>query len=218
MREIVIVSTLGQRVRRIQSNAKTWGELTEILQNDYSYNLDLLKATETTNKTTLESLGAKLPEGDFKLMLRPTDSKGGAESFAKLRHFVAENPECKTQLTAYGQTYCSKDSWTRLDTLELGAAIEAYKKENTYVDGEVEEIVDNRSESILLSDRLDECISLFSEVRRRINSPFLFDEADIGEVEFRLNTAEDDIHSIIEILTNNELDRNDIIDEIDDLI
>lgn len=75
MRNILVISTQSGAEKTFSSSAKTWGELKDEIHG--YYDLSSLKATEATNKTTLEYDDTKLPEEDFTLYLRPGKVKSG---------------------------------------------------------------------------------------------------------------------------------------------
>jgi len=77
MRTITVVATKNGKIKKYQSNASTWGELKTLIIDDYD--LSNLKPTENINKTTLEHNDAILPDGDFRLFLRPAKTKSGAD-------------------------------------------------------------------------------------------------------------------------------------------
>jgi hypothetical protein len=93
MRQITIYST-KYGIKKIDSDATTWGELKNEIIETGGYDLTNLTATENVNKTTLESMEAVLPEGDFVLFLRATKFKAGADyanmSFADLRSHLTD--------------------------------------------------------------------------------------------------------------------------------
>jgi len=75
MRTIICFSSIGGK-KVIETDATTWGEIKE--QVGQHYDLSNLLPTEATNKTTLTNDSDRLPEGDFKLFLRPERTKSGA--------------------------------------------------------------------------------------------------------------------------------------------
>jgi hypothetical protein len=77
VRTITVFATRGQNVNKFESSASTWGEFKGVLSNA-GYELDSLKATESVNKSTLDLDGAALPDGDFKIFLRPEKTKAGS--------------------------------------------------------------------------------------------------------------------------------------------
>ena len=81
MREITIFSTKGSRRNVITSDAETWGELQETLDNqDIEYSG--LKAIVSSTQNTLQSRQAVLPGNDFTLMLFPEKVKSGFKTNA----------------------------------------------------------------------------------------------------------------------------------------
>ena len=104
MRKIIVYSTKGKS-GSFDSNAKTWGEIQSNVKGIVG-DLDNLIATENVNKTNLGHQDSILPEGDFKIFLRPSKTKSGATnfssmSFKELRVFIAEKGQpCKDYLNA----------------------------------------------------------------------------------------------------------------------
>lgn len=74
-RNITIISTSTGGDYRIISSARTWRDLKKEI--NHMYDLNALKATEATNKTTLDYEDSVLPEGDFELYLRPSKTNSG---------------------------------------------------------------------------------------------------------------------------------------------
>ena len=128
MRKIIVYSTKGKS-GSFESDAKTWGEI----QNDVRRivgDLDNLIATENVNKTNLGHQDSVLPEGDFKIFLRPSKTKSGATnfnsmSFKELRTFIAEKGQpCKDYLNVEAKK--SGRNWTQLSTEEMKTLLSSY--------------------------------------------------------------------------------------------
>lgn len=128
MRKIIVYSTKGKS-GSFESDAKTWGEV----QNDVKKivgDLDNLIATESVNKTNLGHQDSVLPEGDFKIFLRPSKTKSGATdfssmSFRELRIFIAgQGQPCKDYLNVEAKK--SGRNWTQLSTKELQVYLSSY--------------------------------------------------------------------------------------------
>ena len=79
MRKIIVYSTKGKS-GSFESDAKTWGEIQSNVKGIVG-DLDNLIATENVNKTNLGHQDSVLPEGDFKIFLRPSKTKSGATNF-----------------------------------------------------------------------------------------------------------------------------------------
>lgn len=94
-RTITVFSTQGKNKSKYEVGPEVtnWGQLAEIVGQDYK--LNTLIATESISKHDLVSTEAALPEGDFKLFLRPKKTKSGLDvdgkSFSELRAIVKEN-------------------------------------------------------------------------------------------------------------------------------
>ena len=128
MRKIIVYSTKGKS-GSFESDAKTWGEV----QSDVIRivgGLDNLIATESVNKTNLGHQDSVLPEGDFKIFLRPSKTKSGAinfssMSFKELRTFIAEKGQaCKDYLNVEAKK--SGRNWTQLSTEEMKTLLSSY--------------------------------------------------------------------------------------------
>ena len=128
MRKIIVYSTKGKS-GSFESDAKTWGEI----QNDVKRivgSLDNLIATENVNKTNLGHQDSVLPEGDFKIFLRPSKTKSGATdfnsmSFRECRAFIIDKGQaCKDYLNAEAKK--SGRNWTQLSTEEIQKYLSSY--------------------------------------------------------------------------------------------
>lgn len=128
MRKIIVYSTKGKS-GSFESDAKTWGEV----QSDVIKivgGLDNLIATESVNKTNLGHQDSVLPEGDFKIFLRPSKTKSGATnfnsmSFKELRVFIAgQGQPCKDYLNVEAKK--SGRNWTQLSTEEMKTLLSSY--------------------------------------------------------------------------------------------
>ena len=128
MRKIIVYSTKGKS-GSFESNAKTWGEIQSDVRRIVG-DLDNLIATENVNKTNLGHQDSVLPEGDFKIFLRPSKTKSGATnfnsmSFKELRTFIAEQGQpCKDYLNDEAKK--SGRNWTQLSTEEIQKYLSSY--------------------------------------------------------------------------------------------
>lgn len=78
LRRTVKIYSTSTGLKLIQSSAKTWGELqSELSSNNISYSN--MNAVENVNNSTLMLSEAKLPEGEFVLMLTPQKTKSGSD-------------------------------------------------------------------------------------------------------------------------------------------
>ena len=128
MRKIIVYSTKGKS-GSFESDAKTWGEIqSDVIKIVGS--LDNLIATETVNKTNLGHQDSVLPEGDFKIFLRPSKTKSGTAnfnsmSFKELRAFIAgQGQPCKDYLNVEAKK--SGRNWTQLSTEEMKTLLPSY--------------------------------------------------------------------------------------------
>ena len=128
MRKIIVYSTKGKS-GSFESDAKTWGEVQNDVRNIVG-DLDNLIATENVNKTNLGHQDSVLPEGDFKIFLRPSKTKSGATDFSSMsfkecRAFIADKGQaCKDYLNAEAKK--SGRNWTQLSTEELQKYLSSY--------------------------------------------------------------------------------------------
>ena len=128
MRKIIVYSTKGKS-GSFESDAKTWGEIQSDVKKIVG-DLDNLIATENVNKTNLGHQDSVLPEGDFKIFLRPSKTKSGATnfssmSFKELRVFIAEKGQpCKDYLNVEAKK--SGRNWTQLSTEEMKTLLSSY--------------------------------------------------------------------------------------------
>lgn len=124
MRTIKIVQTATASVKRFDSDATTWGELTDQIKDEY--NLDKVKATVKETKGTLEHHDAVLPEGEFTIFLRAAKNKAGGKnkfssmSFKKLRAWVKKHPEVKDY---FKKNPIEGRNWTQWSVEELANTI-----------------------------------------------------------------------------------------------
>ena len=128
MRKIIVYSTKGKS-GSFESDAKTWGEIQSNVREIVG-DLDNLIATENVNKTNLGHQDSILPEGDFKIFLRPSKTKSGAINFSSmsfkvLRVFIAEEGQpCKDYLNVEAKK--SGRNWTQLSTEEMKILLSSY--------------------------------------------------------------------------------------------
>lgn len=106
-REITIYATRGGQMKKITTAAKTWGDLQPLVIRE-GFDLNSLLAAENINKTDLVNDLAVLPEGNFRLFLRPKQTKSGAtpdrkECFAIIKAHIATNPEDKAKFIINGK-------------------------------------------------------------------------------------------------------------------
>jgi hypothetical protein len=106
-REVTIYATRGGQMKKITTAVKTWGELQPLVRRE-GFDLGSLLAAENINKTDLVNDLAVLPEGNFRLFLRPKQTKSGAtpdrkECFAIIKAHIAANPGDKAKFTIDGK-------------------------------------------------------------------------------------------------------------------
>ena len=128
MRKIIVYSTKGKS-GSFESDAKTWGEVQSDVRGIVG-DLDNLIATENVNMTNLGHQDSVLPEGDFKIFLRPSKTKSGATDFSSMsfrecRAFIADKGQvCKDYLNVEAKK--SGRNWTQLSTEEMQKYLSSY--------------------------------------------------------------------------------------------
>ncbi len=105
-REVTIYATRGGQMKKITTSATTWGDLQPLVRRE-GFDLGSLLAAENINKTDLVNDLAVLPEGNFRLFLRPKQTKSGApdrkECFAIIKAHLANHPGDKSKFVIDGK-------------------------------------------------------------------------------------------------------------------
>ena len=106
-RVITIYATRGGQMKKITTDAQTWGDLQPLVRKE-GFDLSSLLAAESVNKSDLVNDLAVLPAQDFRLFLRPKQTKSGAtpdrkECFAIIKAHIANNPADKSKFTIDGK-------------------------------------------------------------------------------------------------------------------
>ena len=125
VREIVAYATKGGKIAKINSDVKTWGELKPLLKRE-GYDLNSLLAAESINRTDLVNDLAVLPEGPFRVFLRPKQTKSGAdlpykEVRAKVQELIASDGDVAKAHFNEGKNYTTKKGD------ELNVLLNSYK-------------------------------------------------------------------------------------------
>ena len=112
VREIVAYATKGGKTAKINSDVKTWGELKPLLRRE-GYDLNSLLAAESINRADLVNDLAVLPEGPFRVFLRPKQTKSGAdlpykEVRAKVQELIASDGDVAKAHFNEGKNYTTK--------------------------------------------------------------------------------------------------------------
>lgn len=123
-RVITIYATRGGQMKKITTDAQTWGELQPLVRKE-GFDLSSLLAAESVNKSDLVNDLAVLPAQDFRLFLRPKQTKSGAtpdrkECFAIIKEHIANNPADKPKFTIDGK------NMTQLSTPVLQELVAKY--------------------------------------------------------------------------------------------
>ena len=125
VREIVAYATKGGKIAKINSDVKTWGELKPLLKME-GYDLNSLLAAESINRADLVNDLAVLPEGPFRVFLRPKQTKSGAdlpykEVRAKVQELIASDGDVAKTHFNEGKNYTTKKGD------ELNVLLNSYK-------------------------------------------------------------------------------------------
>ena len=125
VREIVAYATKGGKIAKINSDVKTWGELKPLLKRE-GYDLNSLLAAESINRADLVNDLAVLPEGPFRVFLRPKQTKSGAdlpykEVRAKVQELIASDGDVAKTHFNEGKNYTTKKGD------ELNVLLNSYK-------------------------------------------------------------------------------------------
>lgn len=125
VREIVAYATKGGKIAKINSDVKTWGELKPLLKME-GYDLNSLLAAESINRADLVNDLAVLPEGPFRVFLRPKQTKSGTdlpykEVRAKVQELIAFDGDVAKAHFNEGKNYTTKKGD------ELNVLLNSYK-------------------------------------------------------------------------------------------
>lgn len=208
-RKVTIVSTKNNKVKFYETAATTWGELNAEINRDFD--LSNLKATENVNKTTLEHVDAVLPEGEFRVFLRPVKTKSGHDfdnmKFGELRATFKDDEEVKKFLT--GKVSDSGRNWTQLKTDELRDFLKEYHSkgksksatevvEENVAEEVTEEQVLEHFDGIPLNtlEKFETAIQLLKEVNEEIGDSDL-EEDEVDEIQWKIDEFIDDHSSDI---------------------
>ena len=134
VREIVAYATKGGKIAKINSDVKTWGELKPLLREE-GYDLNSLLAAESINRADLVNDLAVLPEGPFRVFLRPKQTKSGAdlpykEVRAKVQELIASDGDVAKAHFNEGKNYTTKKGD------ELNVLLNSYKGGSTATSSE----------------------------------------------------------------------------------
>ena len=129
VREIVAYATKGGKIAKINTDVKTWGELKPLLKEE-GYDLNSLLAAESINRADLVNDLAILPEGPFRVFLRPKQTKSGAdlpykEVRAKVQELIASDGDVAKAHFNEGKNYTTKKGD------ELNVLLNSYKGGST---------------------------------------------------------------------------------------
>jgi hypothetical protein len=167
-REITIYATRGGQTTKIMTDVKTWGELQPLVRRA-GFDLSSLLAAENVNKTDLVNDLAVLPETNFRLFLRPKQTKSGApdrkECFTIIKAHLVAFPDDKSKFTINGR------NMTQLTTPVLQDLVAKYCSVTTTstTSEEVKEVkytLENPTNTDLTDiERVEEALSLISPLK-----------------------------------------------------
>ena len=134
VREIVAYATKGGKIAKINTDVKTWGELKPLSKRE-GYDLNSLLAAESINRADLVNDLAVLPEGPFRVFLRPKQTKSGAdlpykEVRAKVQALIASDGDVAKAHFNEGKNYTTKKGD------ELNVLLNSYKGGSTATSSE----------------------------------------------------------------------------------
>ena len=137
-REITIYATRGGKMEKIMTDVTTWGELKPLVKKA-GYDLSSLLAAESFTKHDLVNDLALLPVENFRLFLRPKQTKSGAEmSYKELRGAIKDildgNEEAKEHFNQ-GKNYTTKG------TEELRSLYNSYGGKKTSAPQPVKKVI-----------------------------------------------------------------------------
>lgn len=205
-RVITVVATKGGRIEKITTDAVTWGDLREIIQD--KWDLGKLKAVENVNKTTLEHIDAVLPTGDFRLFLRPSQTKSGTDfsnmGFSEMRNsYIKIDEEAKKFLSSFK----SDKNWTQLTTPELREGLTAYEAtksgdSTSNITPAKEEVVTDAGERVLVNalGNLKSAQTLLENAWNEIQNNEEISEDEFDELDSRFENIQDEVSAIENIL------------------
>lgn len=238
MREVIVISTRGEDPIRIQTAVTKWKDLADLISSSGNYDMSNLKAVESVGKTTLEHPGASLPEGDFRVFLRPVKVKSGIDfstlSFKEVQEAIKADPEAKAYLNEKAKTIGK--NWTQLTLDQRREFLEEFydgekeyletidSPENTldYLEADLDSSNINLEESEL---NIKKSAKKFRKVYKKLNRTI----KNIGEISkdnvenaagvFKLITANlIDANSFFKCFENtHKAEKQDLIDEMNDI-
>ena len=91
-RKVTIFSTQTNESQVITTDVNTWGEVKDLATN---VSTSGMKAVVRENRTTLESDGAQLPQGDATVFLYPTKVKSGVSKGTRAKASETSNGAVK---------------------------------------------------------------------------------------------------------------------------
>lgn len=200
-RKVQIFSTKGKRRAEINTDAKSWKELRNLIEAE-GYDTKKLNATENINRNDLAHDDAILPQGDFTVFLRPKTTKSGIDGtdglgFRDLRGIVKKYKE------SHGDTFMdymndnpSGKSYTQLSTEELREKLASFN------DGAKEEKKPSKKKSPKKESKKEEVLEMNNEARFAIASTLIEEVSNNTKDEFLAVRCEDLDEEIQELVKN----------------
>jgi hypothetical protein len=230
-RLITVVSTRNSKIIRITENAETlmakvvsgdttkevelddlltsWGQVKRILIDTLSFDFDNLLATESVNKASLVNDLASLPEGDFKIFLRPIATKAGNDfselSFRGLRGVVEDyGDSCKTFLNSV-----TSKNWTQLTKEELRQGLLDYLNSRTAVAATHSQIFTQQAQVEITETKIETVSRLLGEIQEEAEENGEYTEDLENAIESYNNYLADNDYDTTSSSDSNTLSQED---------
>ena len=125
MKKVRVISTVGQKLNVIESNATTWGELKSDLSSR-GYELSSTKAIVGETQNTLEQTDAILPVTDFSLFILPSKTKSGSGSVSVSYKELREQIKSIKSSISKEEFKSAFGDYTHLTTAQLASVLNKY--------------------------------------------------------------------------------------------
>lgn len=131
MRKVKVYST-STGLKVIDSEATTWGQLKDELEDNHDISLSNMSAVENKNNSSLVLSEAILPEGDFVLMLTPQKTKSGTRTYSEARATIKAAFENNKEAAI---VHFNQDkNYTNKSTQELNDLLDSWTGSNASVE------------------------------------------------------------------------------------
>lgn len=169
-RVVTIYATRGGQMKKITTKAVTWGDLKPLVRAE-GFDLNSLLAAESVNKSDLVNELAVLPTEDFRLFLRPKQTKSGAmdrkELFSLIKEAVAKDPSLKAKFTVDGKNVTQLKT-PHIEELYIKYIAKASSKKEVVVEKPIKEKVQKKAviaeKPAPYSNLVSQAISLISSL------------------------------------------------------